>query len=106
LSTKIGHPGDLRRFGYYAEKRKIKYEIADPSETYDLVFLTQSADLSVWSDYQRGNCKVIYDFIDSYGISRQTVSFINHLAFARYLHTHSTQPVLQKKRVLSLKETA
>jgi glycosyltransferase involved in cell wall biosynthesis len=58
--------GDLRRFGYYAKKRNFNFEIADPSETYDLVFLTQRADISVWSQYQKGNCKIIYDFVDSY----------------------------------------
>jgi hypothetical protein len=66
MKTSLNHPGDLRRFCYFADKRKIKYEIADPSETYDLVFLTQQADLSIWSEYQRGDCKIIYDFIDSY----------------------------------------
>lgn len=65
-SKDFRHPADLRRFCYYAEKRKIKFEIADPSETYDLLFLTQCADLSVWSDYQKGNCKIIFDFVDSY----------------------------------------
>jgi len=58
--------GDLRRFCYYAKKRKIKFEIANPSETYDLIFLTQRSDITVWSQYQRGNCKIIYDFVDSY----------------------------------------
>ena len=66
MKNSFDHPGDRRRFCYYADKRKIKFEIADPSEVYDLVFLTQSADLSIWSKYQRGNCKIIYDFIDSY----------------------------------------
>jgi len=60
------HGADRRRFCYYADKRKMKFEIADPSEIYDLVFLPQNADLSIWSEYQRGNCKVIYDFVDSY----------------------------------------
>jgi len=66
LKKTFNHPGDLRRFCYFANKRKIKFEIANPSETYDLVLLTQNADISVWSEYQRGNCKIIYDFIDSY----------------------------------------
>ena len=57
---------DWLRFRYYAEKRNLKFEIADPSETYDLLFLTQCADISVWSDYQKGNCKVIFDIVDSY----------------------------------------
>ena len=59
MKNSFDHPGDHRRFCYYADKRNIKFEIADPSEIYDLVFLTQSADLSTWSEYQRGNCNYI-----------------------------------------------
>ena len=65
-SKDFQHGADLRRFCFYADKRKLNFEIADPSETYDLLFLTQCADLSVWSDYQKGNCKIIFDFVDSY----------------------------------------
>ena len=65
-SKDFQHGADLRRFCYYADKRKIKFEIANPSETYDLLFLTQNADVSVWSKYQKGNCKIIFDFVDSY----------------------------------------
>ncbi|MBT3415836.1 MAG: hypothetical protein HN426_11840 [Nitrospina sp.] len=65
-SEKLDHPADRRRFPYYAGKRNIKFEFADPSETYDLVYVSQSGDLTVWSEYQKGNAKVIYDFIDSY----------------------------------------
>ncbi|PIP80778.1 MAG: hypothetical protein COW84_03290 [Gammaproteobacteria bacterium CG22_combo_CG10-13_8_21_14_all_40_8] len=42
MNTTLNHPGDQRRFCYYADKRKFNYEIADASETYDLVFLTQT----------------------------------------------------------------
>ncbi|MZH47306.1 MAG: hypothetical protein F3739_09880, partial [Nitrospinae bacterium] len=65
-SKDLRNHADLRRFCYYAEKRNLKFEIADPSETYDLVFLNQSAYISVWNDYQKGNCKVIFDIVDSY----------------------------------------
>jgi hypothetical protein len=59
-------PGDRRRFCYYAAKRDIPFEIARPSETYDIIILTQSADISTWSRYPRGRTKIIFDFIDSY----------------------------------------
>ncbi|MBU4220130.1 MAG: hypothetical protein KKA10_00645 [Euryarchaeota archaeon] len=65
-SDKLDQPGDRRRFCYYANKRNIAFEIAKPSESYDLVVVTESGDLSVWSDYHKGNAKIIYDFIDSY----------------------------------------
>jgi len=59
-------PGDYRRFPWYASKCNIKFEIANPSETYDLVIVTQGGDLSVWCDYKKDDAKIIYDFIDSY----------------------------------------
>jgi Glycosyl transferases group 1 len=59
-------PGDRRRFCYYATKRHLQFEIAQPSKTYDIVLLTQSADISFWNRYPRGRTKIIFDFIDSY----------------------------------------
>ena len=59
-------PGDKRRFVYYANKRNLNFEIADPSKKYDLVVLSQSADLSVWYRYDLGGAKIVYDAIDSY----------------------------------------
>ena len=60
------HPGDRRRFYYYAKKRGISYEIAKQNEHYDLVVLTQHADLSYWSKYKNNSTIIIYDLIDSY----------------------------------------
>ena len=44
--------------------RDLAFEIADPNERYDVVVLTEAADISVWPDYRHG--KVAYDLIDSY----------------------------------------
>jgi len=57
-------PGDRRRFVNYAQKRGVKFEIADPRQTYDVVVLSERADISVWRDYTKS--KVVYDLIDSY----------------------------------------
>jgi glycosyltransferase involved in cell wall biosynthesis len=59
-------PADRRRFCYYARERNIPFEIAQPSEVYDVVVLSQAADISVWSQYPRGRTKVVFDFVDSY----------------------------------------
>jgi len=66
FSKRFSHPADRRRFCYYAQKRNIKFETAKPSEAYDLIVLTENADLSVWYDYHKGKAKIIYDLIDSY----------------------------------------
>lgn len=63
-STSLQAPGDRRRFAYYASKRGLAFEIADPSREYDLVVLSSRADISLWSRYPGG--KLVYDLIDSY----------------------------------------
>lgn len=62
----LSAPADRRRFCYYAKRRNLAFEIAKPSEAYDLVILTQRADLSVWHKYCNGNAGLVYDAIDSY----------------------------------------
>jgi hypothetical protein len=65
-SSSLIAPGDRRRFCYYAARRNLRFEIARPEEAYDLVVLTQLADISLWSRYPRARGKVIFDFVDSY----------------------------------------
>lgn len=66
LSSDFSAPGDRRRFCHFAERRRIPYEVAVPGKSYDLVILTQRADLSVWAEYPKNGCRLVYDFIDSY----------------------------------------
>lgn len=66
FSSSLDKPGDRRRFCYYARKRNIPFEIAQPSEEYDVLILSQAADISVWRRYPAGRTKIIFDFIDSY----------------------------------------
>ena len=63
-SNTLEAPGDRRRFVYYAKKRGIRFEIANPAKEYDLVILSALADISVWSHYPEA--KLVYDLIDSY----------------------------------------
>ena len=63
-SDSFTRPGDRRRFIAYARARHLEFEVADPNERYDLVVLSETADISVWPDYQHG--KIVYDLIDSY----------------------------------------
>lgn len=64
ISSSLVSPGDRRRFVYYANKRGIDFEIADPSKQYDVVVLSSRADVSVWTRYP--GAKLVYDLIDSY----------------------------------------
>jgi len=64
MNTAMTGPGDARRFVAYARRRHLRFELADPSQEYDLVVLTQMADISAWQRVRQG--KIVYDFIDSY----------------------------------------
>jgi len=65
-SSSLSAPGDRRRFCYYAAKRNLAFETARPEQAYDVVVLTQAADLSLWRHYPRARGKLVFDFIDSY----------------------------------------
>lgn len=63
---KLDFPADRRRFCHYARERNLAFEIAQPSANYDVVVLSQAADVSVWSRHPRGRTKIVFDFVDSY----------------------------------------
>ena len=64
FSPTLKAPGDRRRFVAYAEARNLPFELARFDQHYDVVVLSEIADISIWSDYQQG--KIVFDFIDSY----------------------------------------
>ena len=68
-------PGDRRRFLFYANERKIKFELADPSIRYDIVYLTYGCNISTWIEYKIDNptVKVIFELIDSYLLESTSV---------------------------------
>lgn len=60
----LAKPGDRRRFVHYARARGIDFEVANPERTYDLVVLSQAADVSRWC--RKTGPLIVYDLIDSY----------------------------------------
>ncbi len=62
----LTQPGDRRRFPFYAGRRGIPFELADPSRDYDVVVVTPRADLAAWTRYRRGRSKVVFDMVDAY----------------------------------------
>ncbi len=93
ISKSFSTTQDRRRFGFWASKRKVKFEQADPSKPYDLIILTQMADLSRWVRYPYKHSKIVFDFVDSYlaipssdwrGLSRGIAKFI--FRQNQYLH--------------------
>lgn len=94
MDNRLTQPGDRRRFCYYASKRNIKFEIADPSQDYDLVILTERADISLWSRYKKGKAKVIYDFVDSYLAVRHSDIKAVFRGLAKFISRDSRYPEL------------
>jgi len=68
-------PGDRRRFVFYANERKIKFDVADPLKIYDIVYLTYGCNLSVWIEYKKNNpsVKIVFELIDSYLLENVSV---------------------------------
>ena len=98
LSHNLDKPGDRRRFVYYAKSHNLPFEIATPDEKYDVVVVSQSADLSIWSEYDKG--KIVYDFIDSYlAVPRSSVKG-RLRGLAKYLSGQSRHPRLNHWKAL------
>jgi hypothetical protein len=64
ITQDLDGPGDRRRFVHYARRRGREFEIARAGRAYDLVVVTQGADLSVWRRYTRG--RILFDTTDAY----------------------------------------
>lgn len=65
-SPLLDAPADRRRFVGYAGRRGYLIEIANPRERYDLVVLSQRADLTEWSRYRHEGTRIVFDSVDSY----------------------------------------
>src|SRR4051812_32216553 len=65
LSPSLEQPGDRRRFPYYAQRRGVDFEIADPAQDYDVVVVSQRADIVRWAEHC-GRARLVYDLIDAY----------------------------------------
>ncbi|MFO0594776.1 MAG: hypothetical protein U0228_05715 [Myxococcaceae bacterium] len=63
-SQALTQPGDRRRFVHWARARGVQYELASPEREYDVVVISNAADLTRWARMPRG--KLVFDFIDSY----------------------------------------
>ena len=68
------HSGDRRRFVWYAKNRGVNFEIANPENLYDIVYVTHSSDITLWSKYDKSKAVVIYELVDSY-LALTTFSF-------------------------------
>ena len=65
-SKLLDAPGDRRRFIFYLENKRLSYEVYNPSKRYDLVYLSQAADITQIKKIKKTGAKIFYDNIDSY----------------------------------------
>lgn len=66
LTPDLSGPGDRRRFAFYARRRELDFELADPDRDYDVVVVSENADPTIWARYRPGSAKLVYDLVDSY----------------------------------------
>jgi hypothetical protein len=62
------HPADRRRYIFYFRRKGIDFETADPSRSYDAVYISLTGDLNEWCRYKARHPQslVIFDLSDSY----------------------------------------
>lgn len=75
-SKSLDAPGDRRRLVFYLENKNINFEIYNPDKKYDLIYLSQAADISQIKEIKNTGARVIYDNINSYsseGLSIRTI---------------------------------
>lgn len=68
-SRDFSGPGDRRRFSAYARQRGLTYEYPDLKRDYDLVVITQNADLTGWTARKRregDRLRLVMDLVDPY----------------------------------------
>jgi hypothetical protein len=68
-SRDFSRPGDRRRFSAYARQRGLRYEYPDLKQGYDLVVVTQNADLTGWAERKRregDRFRLVIDLVDPY----------------------------------------
>jgi len=99
LSPTLEQPGDRRRFPYYAERRGFEFEIADPSRDYDVVVVSQRADVVRWADH-RGRATLVYDLIDAYLAGRTDDWKSRGRGVAKYAIGEIVRPVVDYRQAI------
>ncbi len=63
----ITQPANRRRFLYFAKRKNVPFEIADPQKNYDILLVTAQGNLSEWLIYKKKHpdTKIIFEMTDS-----------------------------------------
>jgi hypothetical protein len=99
LSPTLEQPGDRRRFPYYAERRGIDFEIADPARDYDVVVVSQRADVVSWARHP-GPTLLVYDLIPATLAATQNDCKSRGRGVAKYAIGEIARPVADYRRAI------
>lgn len=86
-SADFNHPQDRRRYIPYFRKKNIPYELADFDKDYDVLYVSISSDLNLWSQYKRKQSnagkivRVIFDLSDFYLASSPVEDFFRSIFY-------------------------
>lgn len=103
-SADYNHPQDRRRYIPYFKEKKIEYETAHFDKDYDVLYVSLSADLTLWSQYKQKQLskgkkvRVIFDLSDFY-LSSDTFSDVLRPIF-HYLSGRNSSLGFSYKRTL------
>jgi len=99
LSPSLEQPGDRRRFVFYAQRRDVEFEIADPAKDYDVVVVSQRADIVAWAEH-RGRARIVYDLIDAYLAGPSSDWKSRGRGLAKYAIGEIARPVADYRRAI------
>lgn len=99
-SRDLRQPADRRRFPFYARRRGIDFELAEPDGEYDVVVVTPRANLAAWSRYRPGRAKVVFDLVDAYLDIPRTDPKALLRGPAKFLAGEARQPFFSYRRAL------
>lgn len=99
-SKLLDAPGDRRRLIFYLDSKGLTYEVYNQSKSYDLVYLSQAADITQINKIKNTGAKIFYDNIDSY--SSEGLSFESFFrGIARYLMGRNQYPIINYTNFLN-----
>lgn len=99
-SVDLSEPGDRRRFAFYARRRGLTLERAQPSDDdLDVVMLSTRADIIRWRHTQ-GPARIVYEVIDSYfALPRRDPRNLGR-SIAKWLSGETARPALNYRRAM------
>ncbi len=96
----LAAPGDRRRFGFYAARRGLEFDVVGAPSGHELVVLSPRADIVAWAAVPAGRTRIVYDLVDSYlALPRLTASSLGR-GTAKFLSREISRPAPSYRRAI------